>query len=72
MPPKGALTKWTSKNTLPSNLMEALNELGRDKLIKDTLGESMYRMYRDIKKREWEEYQTQVTEWEKEQYLDRY
>ncbi len=72
MPPKGVLTKWTSKNTLPSNLMEALNELGKDKLIRDTLGEPMYRMYTDIKKREWEEYQTQVTEWEKEQYLDRY
>ncbi|MBR6237651.1 MAG: type I glutamate--ammonia ligase [Lachnospiraceae bacterium] len=71
MPTKNMLTKWNA-GILPTNLMEALDELKKDKLIKDVLGKTMLTRYLDIKEREWREYQSQVTEWEIEQYLDRY
>lgn len=71
MPTRNMLTKWNAA-ILPTNLMEALGELEKDKLIKEVLGKTMLTRYLDIKKREWKEYQSQVTEWEIEQYLDRY
>ena len=71
-PPKNMLNKWTAGNTLPSTLADALNELSKDKLIKATLGDALCTRYIEVKKKEWNAYCTQVSEWEKEQYLDRY
>ncbi|WP_457742811.1 type I glutamate--ammonia ligase [Thermococcus sp.] len=66
--------------TLPGSLGEALEELKRDKVIRDALG-GAYRNFVEYKEREWEEYveylsikelpveTKKVTEWELERYF---
>ncbi len=53
---------------LPATLEEALYELSKDDLIKETLGEHVYKMFTTIKWREWREYNTIVHRWEIEKY----
>jgi len=55
---------------LPSSLYEAIDELKNNNLMRDVLGEHLYKRYINIKTREWNEFKTQVTEWELEKYLD--
>lgn len=57
---------------LPGTLREAILELQKDDFIKEVLGEYLYEGYMDIRQKEWQQYRTQVTEWELAQYLDRY
>ncbi len=56
--------------TLPTSLGEAICELGKDKLMKETLGKHTYERYLEAKKAEWSEYSIQVTGWELERYLE--
>lgn len=56
--------------TLPSSLYEAIDELKKDKLIHDVLGEHLYKRYINIKTKEWNEFKMQVTTWEIEKYGD--
>ena len=58
--------------SLPRTLEEALEELRRDPLILDVLGEHVAAHYIAGKQREWEEYQTRVSSWEIERYLVAY
>ena len=37
--------------------------------MKRALGEHIFPRYIELKRREWDEYRVQVTEWEKEKYL---
>ena len=37
--------------------------------MEKALGEHIFPRYVELKRREWNEYRIQVTEWEKEQYL---
>ncbi len=64
--------KLAAKNidTLPSSLYEAIDELKNNKLMREALGEHLYKRYIRIKTREWNEFKMQVTEWEVEKYLD--
>ncbi|MHC4643130.1 MAG: type I glutamate--ammonia ligase [Planctomycetota bacterium] len=55
---------------LPTSLREALNELKKDKLLQEVLGEHMFERYIDIKTKEWDEFKKQVTIWEIDTYLD--
>ena len=55
---------------LPTSLQEALDELKKDKLIRNVLGEHLFEKYVDIKTKEWDEFKKQVTNWEIETYLD--
>ncbi len=55
---------------LPTSLQEALDELKKDKLIRDVLGEHLFEKYLDIKTKECDEFRKQVTNWEIETYLD--
>ncbi len=59
-------------DTLPTSLWEALNELKKSKLLKDALGDQLFKKYIDIKTQEWNEFKTQVTPWEINKYLDIY
>ena len=54
---------------IPGTLIEAVNELEKDELIKETLGEHVAKNYIHAKKCEWNEYRSQVSEWETNQYL---
>lgn len=56
--------------TLPSSLYEAINELEKNELIRDVLGDHLFKRYIEIKRREWNEFKMQVTQWEIEKYLD--
>jgi glutamine synthetase len=51
-------------------LGEALDELVRDDVIRDALGDHIFNHYIDAKRAEWDEYRTQVSDWEVERYLD--
>ncbi len=55
--------------SLPGSLCEALYELKRNPLIKKALGEHIYTEFVTAKEKEWDEYRTQVTPWEIENYL---
>ena len=54
---------------LPSNLMEAINEFEKDEFIKGVLGEHISQKYVEAKKKEWENYSAEISNWEINQYL---
>lgn len=57
--------------TLPVTLIEAVYELEKDGFLRTVLGGEFASMYVKAKKAEWQEYITQVTDWEVEKYLYR-
>ena len=57
-------------DTLPTSLWEALDELKKDKLLQETLGEHLFERYIDVKTKEWDEFKKQVTNCEIDTYLD--
>lgn len=59
-------------DSLPSDLDEAIRELEQDEFICGILGEHISRRYIQAKKAEWKEYTNQVTEWELDQYLNKF
>jgi glutamine synthetase len=56
---------------LPLNLCEAVQGLENSDFVKGVLGEHISKKYIEAKKVEWEDYRTQVTQWEMDQYLYR-
>jgi glutamine synthetase len=62
--------------TLPSNLLEATQELERDDVIRKALGKGRGEDYVDyfinVKRDEWARYHEQVTPWEITEYLTRF
>ena len=57
---------------LPHNLEEACNELEKDKVMTDALGEHITSNFLEAKRQEWQEYITQVSKWELDNYLAKY
>jgi glutamine synthetase len=57
---------------LPGTLGEALDELEKDDVIREALGEHVFSHYVNAKRAEWDEYRTQVSDWELERYLDQF
>ena len=57
---------------LPRDLGEAMEAFAKDTLIRQTLGEALCEKYLEAKKREWDQYQTSVTDWERQQYFGAY
>ena len=56
--------------TLPGTLGDALEALEADDVIRDALGEHVYQVFHRAKSAEWDEYRIQVTDWERERYLE--
>jgi len=56
--------------TLPSTLKEAIDELEKDEVLRQALGEHAYHAFVRAKKAEWDEYRIQVTDWELDRYLE--
>ncbi|GAB6036920.1 glutamine synthetase family protein [Fundidesulfovibrio butyratiphilus] len=54
---------------LPGSLHEAILNLEKSALMREILGEHLHGALVDYKKMEWDQYRTQVTEWEIERYL---
>jgi glutamine synthetase len=57
---------------LPRNLEEACDELEKDDVIRNALGEHITTQFLAAKRLEWQEYITQVSPWELENYLAKY
>ncbi|MEE8487246.1 MAG: type I glutamate--ammonia ligase, partial [Gemmatimonadota bacterium] len=58
--------------SLPANLGEAIGELENSSFMRATLGDHVFENFVSAKKQEWEEYISQVTNWEVERYLTSY
>ena len=54
---------------LPSSLGEAIDELERDDLVRQALGDHVYDRFVEAKRAEWDEYRGQISSWELERYL---
>ena len=56
-------------NSLPANLGEALHFLEKSELMWKSLGSTLMNHFLRVKKKEYDEYRTQVTSWEVERFL---
>ncbi|WP_407929605.1 type I glutamate--ammonia ligase [Iocasia frigidifontis] len=56
-------------DSLPSDILEAVNNLAEDQILRDTLGEHIFEHFVEAKMIEWDVYRTQVHDWELDQYL---
>ena len=56
-------------HSLPESLGEALYHMERSKLVREILGEHIFKHFIIVKKREWSEYRAQVTRWEIDKLL---
>lgn len=57
--------------TLPQNMKEAIDVFEKSEWVKNILGESLFERYVSEKKKEWNRYTHEITNWEKEEYLYR-
>jgi len=57
---------------LPGTLVEALEELEGDDVVKAALGPHVFNRYLEAKYQEWHEYRTRVHQWEVDRYLSLY
>jgi glutamine synthetase len=55
--------------SLPETLGEAVDELAESELARKALGPHIFDRYVELKRKEWDEYRVQLTEWELERYL---
>ena len=56
--------------TMPGSLGEALDEMEKDPLIKETLGAHTYSKYLEAKRAEWDSYRLYVSQWELDRYME--
>jgi glutamine synthetase len=57
---------------LPGTLGEAIDELERDNVITEALGDHVLSHFVEAKRAEWDEYRTQVSGWEVDRYLEEF
>ncbi|SHN17252.1 type I glutamate--ammonia ligase [Gracilibacillus kekensis] len=57
---------------LPATLADALDELKKDEIIVEALGEHLFEHFIESKEIEWDMFRTQVHPWEREQYMSSY
>ncbi|MEM2250509.1 MAG: type I glutamate--ammonia ligase [Candidatus Hadarchaeales archaeon] len=50
--------------SLPANLGEALECMRKSKLVREALGDHLFHHFLYVKRKEWEEYSAQITDWE--------
>jgi glutamine synthetase len=55
--------------SLPETLGEAIDELSRSELARKALGPHIFDRYVELKRKEWDEYRVQLTDWEMKKYL---
>ena len=56
---------------LPGSLGRALEVMERSELVAETLGEHVFDFFLRNKRQEWEDYRSQVTQFELDRYLTR-
>lgn len=57
---------------LPGTLAEAISCMEKDGFMRETLGDHVFEKYISLKKEEWNRYRSQVTDWEINEYLNRF
>ena len=57
---------------LPGTLMEAVSCMEKDAFMRETLGDHIFEKYITLKKEEWNRYRRQVTDWEINEYLNKF
>jgi len=57
---------------LPANLLEAVQNLEKNKVMREALGEHIFNHFVEAKKMEWSTYISQVHQWELDRYLSYY
>ena len=82
MPPKSVdcnIFQMTEKERIesdieeiPGTLIEAVSEMEKDPFMREVLGDHVYEKYIAAKKQEWQDYRSQVTDWELNRYLNQY
>jgi glutamine synthetase len=55
--------------SLPETLGEAIDALAQSELAKKALGPHIFERYVELKRKEWDEYRVQLTQWELDKYL---
>jgi glutamine synthetase len=55
--------------SLPETLGEAIDELAGSELVRKALGDHIFDGYVKLKRKEWDEYRVQLTQWEIDRYL---
>jgi glutamine synthetase len=55
--------------SLPETLGEAIDELAQSELARKALGPHIFDRYVELKRKEWDDYRVQLTDWELERYL---
>ncbi len=55
--------------SLPETLGEAIDALSQSELAKKALGPHIFDRYVELKRKEWDEYRVQLTDWEMKKYL---
>lgn len=55
---------------LPASLIEAIGEIERGTIVRETFGEYTWKRYIEAKQEEWDTFRTHVTDWEVERYLE--
>jgi glutamine synthetase len=56
--------------SLPVTLGQAIEELSRDQVVQEALGEHVCHSFLEAKSMEWEDYRRQVTQWELDHYVE--
>jgi len=64
-----ALLEVQNIGKMPASLIEALGYYHKSDLVRDTLGEHIYREFYNAKRSEWDEFRVHVTDWEIERYF---
>jgi glutamine synthetase len=54
---------------LPETLGEAISELAHSELVRQALGPHIFDRYVELKRKEWDEYRVQLSQWEMDKYL---
>ncbi|HEY3551003.1 MAG TPA: hypothetical protein VGK69_08120, partial [Gaiellaceae bacterium] len=55
--------------SLPETRGEAIDELSQSELMRKALGPHIFDRYVELKRKEWDEYRVQLTDWEMKKYL---
>ena len=62
----------TGVRTLPRTLEGAVDAFAADDLSREVMGEDLYKSFIALKRQEWWDYHTSVSEWEIERYLTKF
>ncbi len=59
-------------DSLPGSLKHAIDELSKSELVREVLGVHIFDKYIEAKNNEWDSYRTKISQWEVDEYLNKY